>query len=255
MDPCEGGAVAVLAQRVGAVCFEDVEAEAAEAGEHAWVCANARTVFGEGHIAAVVGGRLDPPVSADGLGGAGSGNRHVRDLECCLSGVAQQTGLAVAGEHLALDADDGGDERMPVAAGEFVGRIEDADCAALVAVAPGVAAMSGADRGGGGGDLLDLLVKGRLVVLDLNDQGDADFGGAGGEKATRAEGSPSLNSPRETAGGPCRGSGERSEASSQTAAGSRPWRDLSTAANWSRCIRSFLQRTVRDRDLVTIHGI
>src|SRR3954452_20729618 len=66
---------------------------------------------------------------------------------------------------------------MPVAADEVVGRIEDADGAALVAVAPGVAAMSGADRGGGGGDLLDLLVKGRLVVLDLNDQGDADFAG------------------------------------------------------------------------------
>ena len=91
--------------------------------------------------------------------------------------MAQQTGLGVAGEHLAFDADDGGDERMPVAADESVGGIEDADGAALIAVASGVAAMSGGDRGGSGGDLLDLLVKGRLVVLDLNDQADADLAG------------------------------------------------------------------------------
>src|SRR3954451_24089874 len=91
--------------------------------------------------------------------------------------MVQQTGLAAAGEHLTFDADDCGDVRMPVAADELVGRVEDADGAALVAVASGVVAMSGGGRGRGGGDLLDLLVKGRLVVLDLDDQGGTDFGG------------------------------------------------------------------------------
>src|SRR4051795_13031571 len=91
--------------------------------------------------------------------------------------MGQQTGLAAPGEHLTFDADDCGDVRMPVAADELVGRVEDTDGAALVAVASGVMAMSGGDRGRGGGDLLDLLVEGRLVVLDLDDQGGTDFGG------------------------------------------------------------------------------
>jgi hypothetical protein len=90
--------------------------------------------------------------------------------------MVQQTGLAAAAEHLTFDADHCGDVRMPVAANELVGRIEDADGAALVAVASGVVAMSGGDRGRSR-DLLDLLVKGRLVVLDLDDQGGTDFGG------------------------------------------------------------------------------
>ena len=72
---------------------------------------------------------------ADGLGGAGGGERRVRDVEGGLGGVVQQPGLAAAGEDLALDADDGGDVRMPVGAGEFVGGVEDGDGAALVAVA------------------------------------------------------------------------------------------------------------------------
>ena len=89
--------------------------------------------------------------------------------------MAQQTGLAVAGEHLTFDADEGGDVRMPIAVDEFVGSVEDADAAALVAVASGVVAVSGVDRGRGGGDLLDLLAKCWLVVLDLDDQGGADL--------------------------------------------------------------------------------
>jgi hypothetical protein len=83
--------------------------------------------------------------------------------------MVQQAGLAAAGEHLTFDADDGGDVRMPVAADELVGRVEDADGAALVAVASGVAAMSGGDRGRGGSDLLDLLVKGRELWPNLGD--------------------------------------------------------------------------------------
>ena len=67
--------------------------------------------------------------------------------------------------------------RMPIAVDEFVGSVEDADAAALVAVASGVVAVSGVDRGRRGGDLLDLLAKCWLVVLDLDDQGDVGFRG------------------------------------------------------------------------------
>ena len=60
---------------------------------------------------------------------------------------------------------------MPVGVGQFAGGIEDGD----VAVATLVVAVGRAGRRRGDGDPLDLLVQRRLVVLDLNDQGDAGF--------------------------------------------------------------------------------
>ena len=67
--------------------------------------------------------------------------------------------------------------RVPVGFGKLVGGIEDGDGAAFVAVAAGVVAMGGAERDRGDGDLLDLLVQGRLVVLDLDDQGNVGLRG------------------------------------------------------------------------------
>ena len=89
--------------------------------------------------------------------------------------MAQQPGPGVAGEDIALDTDDGGDVGMRVGVGQFAGGIEDGDGAAFVAVAALVAAVGRPDWLRGGGDFLDLLVQGRVVVLDLNDQGDVGF--------------------------------------------------------------------------------
>jgi hypothetical protein len=89
----------------------------------------------------------------------------------------QHPGLAVAGEDISLDADDGRDVGMPVGVGEFVLGIEDRDGAGFVAVARLVAALGGSERGGGDGDFLDFLMQSRLVVLDLDDQGDFDLRG------------------------------------------------------------------------------
>ena len=66
---------------------------------------------------------------------------------------------------------------MPVGLGQFVGGIENGDSAALVAVAALIVAVGGPERHSGDGDVLDLLEKGRLVVFDLDDQGDVGFGG------------------------------------------------------------------------------
>jgi hypothetical protein len=90
-----------------------------------------------------------------------------------LAGMAQQPGFAVAGEHFALDADDGGDVIVPVGSGKPVGGIEGRDGAAFVSVAAGILAVGTCERGCGGGNFLDLPVQGRLVVLDLDDQGEA----------------------------------------------------------------------------------
>ena len=53
-DACEGGAVAVLAERVGLVGLEDIEGEAAQAGKDAWIGADAGAVFAQGYVPAVV---------------------------------------------------------------------------------------------------------------------------------------------------------------------------------------------------------
>ena len=66
---------------------------------------------------------------------------------------------------------------MPVGIGEFAGGVEDGDDTAFVAVASAVVTVCGPERRPGGGDLLDPLVQGRLIVLELDDQGDAGLGG------------------------------------------------------------------------------
>ena len=141
VDAGEGGAVAVLAERAGAVSLEDVEGETAQAGEHAGIGADARAVFAEGDVAAVVGSGLDPPMRAHHLSGAGGGERGIGDVEGGLGGKAQQPGPGIAREDIALDPDDGGDVGVPVGVGQFVGGIEDADGAGFVTVATFVAAM------------------------------------------------------------------------------------------------------------------
>ena len=172
VDACESGTASVLAERSGPVCLEDVEGEAAQSGEHARVGADTRAVLAEGDVAAVVGGILDRPVRADGLGGAGGGERDARDVEGDLGGVAQQSGRGVAGVDGALDPDDGGDVRLPVGLGQPVGGIEDGDGAAFVAGAAFVMAAGRPERCRGGRDQLALPVQGGLVAFDLDDQGD-----------------------------------------------------------------------------------
>ena len=91
--------------------------------------------------------------------------------------MTQQPGLGVSGVNVALDLDDGGDVRMPVGVGQSVCRLENGDGAAFVAVAALVVAVDRPERCRGRGDFLDCLVQGRLVVLDANDQGNADLCG------------------------------------------------------------------------------
>jgi hypothetical protein len=116
-------------------------------------------------------------VRADGLRGAGSREVRVRDIEGGLGCVVQHPGLAVAGEDISLDADDGRDVGMPVGVVEFVLGIEDRDGAGFAAVACVVAALGRAERGGGDGDFRDFLMQSRLVILELDDQGDSDLRG------------------------------------------------------------------------------
>jgi hypothetical protein len=86
--------------------------------------------------------------------------------------VAQHAGRGVAGEDITLNTDNGGDVGMPGGAAQFVGGIENGDGSAFVSVAPLVAATGRPGRRRGRTDLLGLPVQRRLVVLDLDDQGN-----------------------------------------------------------------------------------
>ncbi len=66
---------------------------------------------------------------------------------------------------------------MPTGVGQLVCGIEDKDGATLVAVAALVVAVDRPERRRSCGDFLNLLVQGRLVVLDPDDQGDVDVCG------------------------------------------------------------------------------
>jgi hypothetical protein len=76
-----------------------------------------------------------------------------------------------------LDPDDGLDMGFPVGAVEFAVRVEDGDGAAFVTAASRVMAAAGTQRLGGGGEFADRVEQGRLVALDLDDQGEAGLAG------------------------------------------------------------------------------
>jgi hypothetical protein len=117
-------------------------------------------------------------VRADGRGGGRGGEGGVGDVEGGFGSVVEQAGGGAAGEHAALDLDDGGDVRLPVEVGQFAGGIKDGDGAAFIAIAPLVVMAVGAIvRRAGGGDALGGLAQGRLVVLELDDQAEAGLGG------------------------------------------------------------------------------
>src|SRR3712207_990659 len=88
-----------------------------------------------------------------------------------------KTGFGAAGENVALDADHGTDEGRPLGVGEGAGGIEDGDAALFLSVAPAIAAAGRGERGGAGAEVLDLLMQGGLVVLDLYDQVGSGLGG------------------------------------------------------------------------------
>src|SRR5208283_5359194 len=151
------------------------ESKAAQSREHAGIEPDTRAVFAEGDVAAVVRSCLDSPMRTNCLGGADGGERFVRDVECGLRGAAQQSGRGAAGVDDTLDTDDGGNQGLPVAIIECASGIKDDDGAAFVTATRRVVAMVRAERFRGGGNLRDYLVQGRLVALDVDDQGDVGF--------------------------------------------------------------------------------
>ena len=88
-----------------------------------------------------------------------------------------ETGLGVAGENVALDADHGTDKGRPLGVGEGGGSIEDGDAALFLPIASAITACGRRERGGAGAEVLGLLMQGGLVVLELYDQIGSGLGG------------------------------------------------------------------------------
>jgi hypothetical protein len=116
-------------------------------------------------------------VVTDGDGSAVRGDGGVGEIEGGLGGAPPEAGAGAAGEDVALDADDGAEEVGPFGVGEGLGGVEDADAALLLAVAPAIAAADVGERRGGGAEVLRLLMQGRLVVLELDDQVEPGISG------------------------------------------------------------------------------
>lgn len=170
VDTTEGGAVTILTGSACLVGLENVEGETAQAGEHAGVGTNAAAVLAEGDVAAVVRGILYAPVRTDCFGRRCRTQGRVRHVESGLDRAAPQPCCGTAGKHPALELDNRLDMRPPLGAGQLVGRVEHAGDARLIAVAAFVVAFVVSVRRRGLRDCLDLLMQGRLVVLDLDDQ-------------------------------------------------------------------------------------
>ncbi len=113
----------------------------------------------------------------DGDGSAVRGDGGVGQIEGGLGGASPEAGAGVAGEDVALDADDGAEEVGPFGVGEGAGGVEDGDAALLLPVAPAIAAADVGERRGGGAEVLRLLMQGRLVVLELDDQVEPGISG------------------------------------------------------------------------------
>ncbi len=89
----------------------------------------------EADVAGVVRGVLHLPVRPHGLGGAGGGERRVRNVEGGLGGGRSIPVAALRVNTSRFDLDDGGDVGVPLRAGQVVGRVEHRHCAVFEAVA------------------------------------------------------------------------------------------------------------------------
>jgi len=86
--------------------LENLERKASYPGKYTWIAPDAGSVFTKSDIAAVVRRRLNPPMLANSINGAGRRYRLVGDPERDFRGAAQQPGLGAACIDHTLDTND-----------------------------------------------------------------------------------------------------------------------------------------------------
>jgi hypothetical protein len=134
-------------------------------------------VFAERDIADVMASILDAPVASDRLAERLGAEGDLTGVEGDFLGFVPEAGLRVLVPGQAADAGGVDDQAVPLGA-EPALDVEGLDFAGfMAAVAPGIDALEAVGRRLGGGDALERGQQGRLIGLDLGEQGVAAVAG------------------------------------------------------------------------------
>jgi hypothetical protein len=130
-------------------------------------------VFTERDVADVMAPILDAPVASDRLAERLGAESDLTGVEGDLLGFVPEAGLGILVPGQAGDAGGVDDQAVPLGV-ELALDVEGLDLAGfMAAVAPGIDAFEAVGRGLIGGDALERGQQGRLVGLDLGEQGVA----------------------------------------------------------------------------------
>jgi hypothetical protein len=130
-------------------------------------------VFAERDVADVMAPIFNSPVVSDRLAEGLGAERDLAGVERHLLGGAPEPGPGVLVPSQARDPGDLDDQAVPLGV-ELALDVEGLDLAGLMAaVAPGIDALEALDRGLVGGDAFERGQQGRLIGLDLGEQGVA----------------------------------------------------------------------------------
>ena len=160
-----------------AVGPQDVDREASESGEVCRLDAGSAGVLTERDIPDVMAAILTPPVVLDRLAERLGGKGELAGVEGDFLGGVAEPGLCVLVPSQATDAGGADDQVVPLGV-ELASDVEGLDLAGfMAAVALGIDTSEALDRGLGGSDVLERGQQGRLVGLDLGEQGVAAVAG------------------------------------------------------------------------------
>jgi hypothetical protein len=130
-------------------------------------------VFTEGDVADVMASVFDAPVASDRLAERLGAEGDLTGVEGDLLGFVPEAGLGILVPGQAGDTGGVDDQAVPLGAEQALD-VEGLDLAGfMAAVAPGIDAVEALDRGLIGGDALERGQQGRLIGLDLGEQGVA----------------------------------------------------------------------------------
>ena len=134
-------------------------------------------VFTEGDVADVMAPIFNAPVASDRLAERLGAESDLTGVEGDFLGFVPEAGLGILVPGQAGDAGGADDQAVPLGV-ELALDVEGLDFAGfMAAVAPGIDAFEAVGRGLGGGDVLERGQQGRLIGLDLGEQGVAAVAG------------------------------------------------------------------------------
>jgi hypothetical protein len=134
-------------------------------------------VFAERNVADVMASVLDAPVASDRLAERLGAEGDLTGIEGDFLGFVPEAGLGVLVPGQAGDAGGVDDQAVPLGAEQALD-VEGLDLAGFMAtMAAGIDALEALDRGLVGGDAFERGQQGRLIGLDLGEQGVAAVAG------------------------------------------------------------------------------